>query len=258
MARVKPTRVATPRIVQPGGRGVGRPWLWALLLVGFAAWTWQVYEFGRQSGGVHTLLRDRAESRQQARLNTLVEERDALRAEAARHERAAQIDRAAVEQVRTEVRQLQDERAELKREVAFLRTMLPAAAGVSGAGAAPVAAEAAELVLQDLKLEPAGERAYRLEITVAKREDDDRTMVGQAVLSVSGSTGDDRVVLDMKTLTKGKRDNIGLRFRNFQRLKTDIELPEDFAPATIDVAVKPDGKAFKPLQQAYDWKPPDA
>ncbi len=50
MGKKKPTRVITPRIVQPG-EGGGRPWLWLLFLVALAAWSWQVFEFGRQQAG---------------------------------------------------------------------------------------------------------------------------------------------------------------------------------------------------------------
>ncbi len=70
----------------------------------------------------------------QQRIDELEEERDALRASAARFERAGQIDRAAADGVQSEVKALQDERAELKREVALLKPWFPGVKRNAGSG----------------------------------------------------------------------------------------------------------------------------
>ena len=83
MGKIKPTRVVTPRIVQPG-EGGARTWLWFLFLLALTALSWQVFEFGRQRAGFDTGRWNQRESALQQRIEELEEERDVLRASAAR------------------------------------------------------------------------------------------------------------------------------------------------------------------------------
>lgn len=243
MGRVKSGRITSPRIVQPGERT--RPWLWILLLLALGAWSWQVFDFGQQRAGYDAGARDEVEAQLYQRIAELEEERDRLRAESARYERAGQIDRAAAQGVRSEVQALQSERAELKREVAFLKTL------VSGGGDS-------KLGLNQHSLVALGEDSYRFEVTLSKRTADAKPVSGQVILTVEGKADGKPETLDMKTLTQGKRSNIGIRFKNFQKLKSELKLPKGFEPASIRVTVKPEGKAFKSFEQTYDWKASDA
>jgi hypothetical protein len=242
MGKIKPTRIVTPRIVQP--RSGWRPWVWVVLVVGLAAWSWQVFEFGRVQASLDARMGDPTPTDPFRRIAELEQERDALRASAARLERAGQIDRAAAESVQAEIRALQEERAELKREVAFLKRM------VSGGDS--------KLVLDGQSLTALDELAYRFEVTLSKQTEDEDTINGHAVIRVTGQLNGAEKTLDMQTLTNGKRSNIGIRFKNFQRLTTDLSLPKGFEPAKIEVAVKPDGKSFRSFEQSFDWKPSDA
>lgn len=222
--------------------------MWLLFLAALGVWTWQVFEFGRQRGGYDAAEQVRVVERLQRRVDELERERADLRAAAARFERAGQIDRAAADGVKSEVRALQAERADLKREVAFLKSL------VSGEDVV----EAEELQLDEPSLVEVGDRAFRFEVTLSKRSQNTRTVIGQVLVSVSGVLDGEDKVLGLEALTAGARTNFGIKFKNFQRLKTDLQLPDGFEPASIRVAVKPDGKSFKSFEQAYDWKPSDA
>ncbi len=243
MSKPGSTRIRTPRIVQPGGGG-GRSVLWLFFLVALAAWSWQVFEFGRQRAGFDVGRCDQEASVFERRIEELEEERENLRAQAAKLERAGQIDRAAVNGVQGEVRSLQEERASLKREVAFLKKL------VSGGGK--------KLALGDYDLVDLGEGKYRFEATLSKLGDDDNTVSGQVTIEVAGLTEGAPETLDLGKLTKGKRTNIGIRFKNYQKLKTDLALPSGFEPASITVAVNPDGNTFKSFEQVFEWKSPGA
>lgn len=243
MAKVKPTRVTTPRIVQPG-EGGGRKWLWLLLLIALAAWSWQVFEFGRQRAGFDVGQRNRQTVDLEQRILELEEERDALRASAAKFERAGQIDRAAADGVQSEVRVLQEERAELKRELALLKSL------VSGGEH--------QLVLGDFGLTRLDDLSYRFEVTLSKRTGDQEIVSGEVRIGVSGKADGEEAFVGMPELTDGKRSNIGIRFKSFQKLKTDLHLPEEFEPVSVLVTVKPEGKKFQSFEQAYDWKVPGA
>ena len=243
MAKIKPTRVTTPRIVQP--RTHSALWLWLLFLVALSLWSWQVFRLGEHSGGLDAAKRDSIEASLRQRVDDLEKQKMALTAQAARFERAAQIDRQAADQVQGEVRSLQEERAALKREVAFLKAL------VSGEASEELKLEAPKLVLVD-------GRDYRFEVTLAKRSDDDGTVSGRVIIKVAGKSEGAEKKLDMETLTDGKRTNIGIKFKNFQKLKTELRLPEGFDPSAIEVAVEPNGNVYKAFEQTYDWKVSDA
>ena len=239
MSRVKPTRIVTPKIIQPGEGGV-RPWLWVAFLIALGAWSLQVFEFAQQRAGFDVGQRNEVEIRLRERIAELEQERDQLRAAAARFERAGQIDRAAADDVKSEVKALQDERADLKREVAFLKTL------VSGSEK--------KLALNEFKITETDEREYRFEVTLSKVADDPSTVGGQVTVNVSGQLDGAAKTLDMKAVTNGRRSNIGIRFKNFQKLKTELVLPEGFAPQSVQVVVSPDSKEFKAFEQSFDWK----
>lgn len=242
MAKVKPMRVTAPRIVQPGEGGKG--WLWILILVAIGAWSWQVFEFGRKQAGFSVTQSNAREAELEDRIEELEIERDDLRAAAARFERAGQIDRAAADGVQSQVKALQDERADLKREVAFLKSIV---SGVEH-----------KLILNEEKLVAVGDDAYRFEVTLSKSSGKSGTVQGEAVFTVKGSMEGADKTLDMKTLTDGRRSRIGIKFKNFQKLSAELKLPDGFEPAEIVVAVRPDGKGFEAFEQSYDWRVPDA
>jgi hypothetical protein len=220
--------------------------MWVLFLLALAVWTWQVFEFGYQRGGYAAGFRVEVEESLRERVAELEEQRDALRQEAARFERSSQVDRAAVDEVQEDVRALQNERAELRREVAFLKTLV-SGGEVAGAGAA-------ELALADERLTAVGERRFEFEVTLSKQTDDSKTVTGDAVVSVEGTVDGIEKTLDMATITEGKRSRIGVRFKNFQKLKADIMVPENFEPEQIKVSVAPKGKQYKSLERVYDWQ----
>lgn len=243
MAKTNQTRIVTPRIVQPG-EGGGRSWLWLLLLAGLGVWTWQVFEFGQQRAGLNTGERNEIEETLRERVAELEEERDTLRQEAARFERANQIDRASVDGVQSEVKALQAERAELKREVAFLKTL------VSGGSQ--------KLALDDHRLVAVEEGTYRFEVTLSKRTEEGDVVSGQVIVRLQGREDGQDKILGMSVITGGARDNIGIKFKNFQKLKTEIKVPQGFEPVAVQVTVKPEGKLFKTFEQTYDWIVSDA
>jgi hypothetical protein len=150
------------------------------------------------------------------------------------------IDRAAAEGVQAEIKALQDERAELKREVALLESL------VSGSKDT--------LTLSDFGLRTSDELNFQFEVTLSKRTESEDTVSGQVTVELSGDLAGERQILDMNQLTDGSRSSIGIRFKSFQKLKADLQLPEGFEPDSLKVLVSPDDKKFKSFEQVYDWK----
>ena len=94
----------TPRIVQPGAKN----WLWILPFVVLALLliAWQAFEYGQKSAGYDVEKRDFQQIALQARVEKLEEERDSLRLQAAKFERASQIDQSAAIAVQDDIKTL--------------------------------------------------------------------------------------------------------------------------------------------------------
>lgn len=238
MAKIKPTEVITPKIVE---RRLN-PWPWVIAVVLLGLWSWQVLEYGERLGGHAAEAAAAREAELEARIAVLEQEQVELTARAARLERAGQIDRAAVESTKAEVKALQEERAALKRELAFMKAL------VSGEATE-------ELWLEEPRLSDAGDGRYVFDVKLTKSADDDGTVTGRVVIEVVGKADGKAERVDMKTLTRGSRTNIGIRFKNYQMLSTDMVLPEDFEPEKIEVAVEPTGDVYKAFTKFYDWDP---
>ena len=131
--------------------------------------------------------------------------------------------------------------------MAFLKTL------VSGSGGGDK-----QLMLNEYRLTAVGDEAYRFEVTVSKAANDSATVKGYVTLRVKGQVAGSPRTFDMGALTDGRRTNIGIRFKNFQKLKADLQLPIGFLPSAIEVAVKLDGNRFKSFERAFDWKPSEA
>ena len=78
--------------------------------------------------------------------------------------------------------------------------------------------------------------------------------MARSAVELTGELDGETNILAMSQLTEGKRSSIGIRFKSFQKLKSDLRLPEGFDPNSMKILVKPDGDKFKSFEQAYDWK----
>ncbi|MFM1892569.1 MAG: hypothetical protein RLZ44_1646 [Pseudomonadota bacterium] len=239
MARVVSRRIVTPRIVQPGSGG--RRWLVFVGVLVLLGWTYLTYDLGRQQAGYHSgrAAAQRAEAR--AEIQALKTERDELRLRAASHERASQIDRGAAQQVQDQIKTLQEERAALKREVAFLREL--------------IAADDGPLRLRDFRLDPLEQdHHYRYRFTVAQAGEDAGTVRGEIGVTVTGQRDGKAQTLTLEDLTEGELAVHKMRFRNFQDVEGAIELPKGFTPEALEVEIRPEGDKLKPVKRLFEWQ----
>ena len=95
-----------------------------MALAGLGVWTWQVYEFGLQYPGPDPSVVAAEENELLLQIADLERQRDELRARSAQFERASQIDRQATLAVQEQIHLLREERAELARQAAHLRSLV--------------------------------------------------------------------------------------------------------------------------------------
>ncbi len=203
--------------------------LFAVLLVTLI---WQSFETGRFRGGY-----DNARAvRQHDRLRDTIVEQDQqlseLSHEAARYLRSSQIDTETIRATKIDMRGLFDERAELKKEVGFLRGLLSAQNG--------------PLYIRDVEL-TLGEDAQQLlySFALAQALDDFGTTRGKLAITLIGK-------LDGKQ-KKLKQTTVKLEFVHYQQVQGSIVLPEGFESQSLRLDVMPSSKKLKKFSKDIAW-----
>ena len=231
----------TPRIVQPGS---GRPLLWILLVVLglFAAggYLWlQAWQEGRPDPE-RLQARIAADS---ARIQALEKERGQLLEQVAMLEQTSQIDRAAVQQVREQLAAFQQERSKMEEELTFLRSMVS------------TREDREAIRVQRLVIEKGGaEGRYRYRFTITRSMQNGGTASGWVFFAVDGTRGGKPAWLPLREITEEGTEKLKMKFRNFQDIEGEIQLPDDFKPLKVIIEVKPSDRKLPPVKQRFDWK----
>lgn len=238
MARVKRRRIKPPKIVQPGGRL--KLWLTMGAAAVLAGWSWFAYDYGRQDAGFHSAAASDRQQRLKAQIKVLETEREHLLLATANHQRASQIDRNAARRVQEDIKSLQEERAELKRQVAFLKEL--------------IANNDGPIQVKDFRLRAvSGERQFQYAFTVSNAHRNLGELNGQINIVVRGQAEGVARYFRLGDLTGGKLKAHRMRFKHFQNVQGKLTLPENFSPQTITVEIVPREKTVKTTQRTFDW-----
>ena len=240
---MKQGTVPTPRIVQPGRDHQVVKWLILLVLCVVMVWIWWpqrhlLWPGASSPPAMIALTRWQAA---QDQLQALQAEQDDLRLQLITAQRTHQVDQSALTAVQQELLVLQDERAVLRRELEFLKTL------VSG--------DVTVLQLLDLKVWPAAADAptYGYSLTVSKRAKSRTRVRGSLEISVSGQQNGQFTTLAMSDLGIAPK-RLLMSFTQFQAFSGELALPEGFVPELITVAVKPKNKQFRQYQKDIVWR----
>lgn len=233
--------IPTPRIVQPGSLCSLSKIVILLVLIGITGLVWWP-RLNLLITPTEAITDSIATDALRMQISTLETEAEALRLRAITAERTQQVDQAALAAVQQDMLAFQDERAELRRELAFLKSL------VSG--------DMTVLQLLDLKVWQSDEpdtTAYRYSLTVSKRAKSGVKVRGALVLRVTGQQKGQTVVLSMEDMGI-KPNSLSMKFTHFQTFNGAFVLPDAFVPELIKVAVKPTNKQFRPYQKDILWR----
>ncbi|MES9903073.1 MAG: DUF6776 family protein [Sedimenticola sp.] len=177
--------------------------------------------------------------RQQVELQA---ERQTLRKQVAVHERSGQIDRETVVQLGDELKKEQQTRLALTQELSLLKRIVSSSVTTEG------------LYVQGFKLEKiVGADRYRYRFTISQALKDAGLATGWIYLGVAGERGEESVTLPLQELAKEGGKRLKMRFRHFQDVSGEIDLPKGFLPQSITVDIKPTNKKLPPLKKRFDW-----
>jgi hypothetical protein len=205
-------------------------WYWRLLanvlmmLVVAAVVWWLVENSYRITGSDIHEIRSRLETLSVENA-TLTHDTESLRGLLAERERQLQIERAAQGELARSVKQLQEENAGLREDLAFLRKVMSSATAPAG------------IAISEMKVEPEGQPnqyRYRLMLTQGgQRKDDFRGKV-QVLARISGPNG--ATVLTFPDASAG--DSAGaVDFKFYQRVEGRFAIPQDATLKSVEFRI---------------------
>lgn len=200
------------------------------------------FEFGRLRAGFDAAAMDRERLRRENELVNLTQQNRELRERIALLERSSEIDRAAREQVQTNLSAMQDEVLELREELAFYRGIV-----------SPEDAQAGLRVQSFTLSGGAAEGLYRYRLVLIQAIKHDRRATGRVEVVVHGVRNGQPVSIPLQELVTGDMDQLSYSFKYFQDFEGDFRLPDDFTPARVDIAVLPGGRAADAIHRTLDW-----
>lgn len=211
------------------------------LLVGFAYWY----------GGNHADQNlDEAQQENlllENRASVLQEENNEFRQQLAILESAGKMDREAINNVRILVKQLEEEKEQLHKELTFFKNIL-----------APEDMTTGVRVAEFSLLEGRAPRQYRLRLVISQVANSNPFLKGTLSVSLSGEEDGKTRSIPLKQLAEPDQVMTRLGFRYFQafpgdRDYLDFTVPEGFQPAELRIAVQITSGIKQDFEQIYQW-----
>ena len=202
---------------------------------------WGLFEVGRYRSGFDIIAAQELQGEYDTQVAALAMETSQLREQKAILERSAQIEQEAYKQLETTVTGLQDEILELKGELAFYRGIVSPSDDAQG------------LDIQSFELANRGVgRTFRYKLVLTQILNNNTVASGTVAFAVGGlENGEAREYL-LQQLS-GQEGELRFRFKYFQILEGELDLPDGFSPSKVTITVKPRTKSHKRQSQSYDW-----
>lgn len=218
-------------------------WLGGILLLAVVAGvTWLAFEFGiRHAGGELLELR----ARTQILEADIVRLRQRGREYAERTailERGSQVDAAAYKEVEQDYATLERQIDELERELALYRGIVSPEKVLAG------------VQIQSIELETGSEPGHiRFKLLLTQLSQRHNMVSGGVELRIRGRRDDRPVTLDVSAMAGADGKKLAYKFRYFQHLEGDFQLPAGFTPQEVVVKTQPKGKKPVPIERIFSW-----
>jgi cell division protein FtsB len=208
--------------------------IYLLLAAVLAAGGYLSFELGRFQAGYSVLDVRREIAEYQQQLESREQAYTALERQVAVLETSREIDRETYAHVEADLADLQARIQAQQEELEFYRGIVTPADGTPG-----VRVQGVELLPQ------AGERIYLLKFTLVQATAQSQDSTGVATLRVEG-------MLDGAPAAHGFAE-LPYRFRYFQGMEAELELPEGFAADRIELHVVPSEPRSEPVTAVFRW-----
>ncbi|WP_133510854.1 DUF6776 family protein [Candidatus Thiosymbion oneisti] len=235
--------IVTPKIVQPAS-SAARVAFVLLILVALAAVVIGAFFVGRQTGV--GMLKPLGEYMRAA--EGKCDECDALAAQVSDLKernlflkQLQQIDREVNRNLSKQIKEAQDERLTLEKEVSLLRRLVQEGGG-------------GILQLKDFKVEAMGTPGeFRYSFTLRQLVQGFGESTGEIEVRVIGKRNGEGKDLSLDKLVGYDRLRHRMKFKHFQNVQGSVKVPDDFEPEKLIVEVKPETDKMNPVSEIFPW-----
>lgn len=173
------------------------------------------------------------------RLRTEIE---SLRVRAATAEQSVAIGDHASKSVRGELISKQNQIAELRKEISFYRGIMAPSEGNAGVS------------VGRFSISEAGERRYQYKLLVQQSAARHQVVTGAVQFTVVGQVdGEPRSYALADLSLSVESESIPLRFKYFQNIEGELQLPEGFVPEGVELSLKSSKRNGFSFDQRYGW-----
>lgn len=223
-----------------------RPWvtrlIWVLALLALLIAGWTVFDFGRYSAQYDSAEARHSEALSAEIKDALSSEIETLREEKAILKRAAQIERQAYNELDATLKALQSEILELKEELAFYRGIV-----------SPRDASRGLRIQKFSFIENGNSRSFRYKIVLSQVLKNDRVARGKVQLLFEGLINDQPKILKLRDVTEKRINELNYKFKYFQNIAGNIEVPAGFIASRIILRILPRGRQKDMIEKTFDW-----
>ncbi|WGL14987.1 hypothetical protein PVT68_09360 [Microbulbifer bruguierae] len=173
------------------------------------------------------------------RLNAEIE---SLRVRTATAEQSVAIGEQASESVRAELVAKDDLIAELRQEISFYRGIMAPDEGSDGVS------------IGRFSISEAGERRYQYKLLVQQSAARHQVVTGAVNFTIVGQVdGESRRYALSDLSQQVESESIPLRFKYFQNIEGELQLPEGFVPEGVELTLKSSKRNGFSIEQRYGW-----
>lgn len=220
-----------------------RATVFCLCVAAVVALSWLTYRYGLDEGiatRFEVVQEREALKKQLATDQVLIAE---MRQEIATLKLGEEVDSKANEEVRATVETLQGQIAELNDEIRFYKgVMIPNA-------------ESKGLRIERMNVQASSEpNKFNYSLLLTQVVDKHDYVQGGVEINVVGRRGDQPVELSLETMSTENKSSERFRFRYFQNIDGELEIPGDFQPEAVLVIAQSSGSRAQRLEKRFDWQ----
>ena len=239
MAVVKGSKLH--RMVVVPYRPLYKTMIFIVFLFARAGWGWLIYEYGNNQGlelKVEVVREKDLISKELKEARALISE---MRQEIADLTVGGEIDNQANEEVRQTIENQQNLLAAQNEEISFYKgVMLP---NVANTG----------LRIERLDVSSNEPGRVRFSLLLTQVVDKHDYVQGWVKISLLGQNGGQEETVQVSELGRDEAEEIKFRFRYFQDIVGELQLPEGFIPREVMVVAQSSGLNAQRLEKTFDW-----
>ncbi len=172
----------------------------------------------------------------------LIAENEELKGKILMLEQTTRLDQETAIQMQNDIRLLQDEIYDLKRELEFYKGIMVTSKQVSG------------FDIHGIFINPLSKiNNYNVKIVLTNVAKSDRLIEGTLDFTIDGTENNRKQSLKLsKIITDGSSD-LSFQLKNFRQVEVNIQLPAEFEPDRIWVIANINKANTPPVSRYYDW-----